>query len=619
MLKSRLCFFFLLLAGPAAAQILDDDYYPFAPYEEPQPLLETDSTLFYRAVQAAPDLFGETIRFALPQVAAKRRGQSFGAGIATVDGAEVPLRCAQALRALGAEEFLAPGLAMTDGRIGGAGGIRAFRFPEGMPLSPYRASVSFSGRNYLVGAKFSATGEWGSDWSYAAAVDFRTGRDLYVDGVFTNALTAAFRIGKSFGDRHRLALLLVVPPSMRGTRLSATGESIALTGNRLYNPAWGFQNGKVRNSRVRRETVPFALLSWHCELSPATSLLAAWSVGAGIRKYSSLNWYDARTPMPDHYRCMPSFTLDRETGEAWRAADPRYTQIDWDRLIAVNRLAGGQAVYTLEDRVARLCSLHLDASFTTRIDPRLTFDYGCSLGREATRSYRQLRDLLGARYVVDIDQYLVDDDSYDNRLENDLRHPGRRIGEGDRFGFDYALVQLRAGAFLHLSYRADRFRADAAAELGSTSVFRRGYMEKELFPGGRSFGRSQRLRCATYAFKALAGWAFSPRSYVELSAAACASAPDPGALFFQPLYNNLTVGECTPQRLYGAELNFRQTGPRVELQASAFVTASFDGLETRRFFDDLSGLYCDACVSGIASLAYGLEAAATLRLSDRWQ
>ncbi len=619
MLKSRLCLFFLLLAGPAAAQSFDDDYYPFAPYEEPQPLLETDSTLFYRAVQAAPDLFGETVRFALPQVAVRRRGQPFGTEIATVDGAEVPFRCMQALRTLGAEETLAPGLAMTDCRTGVAGGIRTFRFPEGMPLSPYRASVSFSGRNYLVGAKFSAVGEFRDDWSYAAAVDFRTGRDLYVDGVFTHALTAAFRLGRSFGDRHRLALLVVVPPSLRGTRLSATGESISLTGNRLYNPAWGFQNGKVRNSRVRRETVPFALLSWQGELSPATSLLVAWSVEAGIRKYSSLNWYDARTPMPDHYRYMPSFTLDRETGEAWRAADPRYTQIDWDALIATNRLAGGQAVYTLEDRVSRLCNLHLDVSFTSRVDPRLTFDYGFTLGREATRTYKQMRDLLGARYVVDIDQYLIDDATYGNRLENDLRHPGRRIGEGDCFGFDYALVQLRAGAFLHLSYRADRFRADAAAELGTASVFRRGRMEKELFPGNRSFGRSRRLPCATYAFKALAGWAFSPRSYLELSAAACASAPDPGALFFQPLYNNLTVGECTPERLYGAELNFRQTGSRVELQASAFVTASFDGLETRRYFDDLSGLYCDAHVSGIACLAYGLEAALSVRLSGRWQ
>ncbi|MDE5708942.1 MAG: TonB-dependent receptor, partial [Alistipes sp.] len=294
-------------------------------------------------------------------------------------------------------------------------------------------------------------------------------------------------------------------------------------------------------------------------------------------------------------------------------------QVEWDALIAVNRLAGGQAIYTLEDRVAQLCNLRLDATCSTRIDPRLNFDYGFFLSRESTRNYKQMRDLLGAGYIVDIDQYLVDDATYGNLLENDLRHPGRRISENDRFGYDYSFVELRAGARLQVSYRADRFRADAAAELSEAAVFRRGRMEKELFPGERSFGRSRRIRTALYTFKAEAGWAFSPRNYLGLSATACTSAPDPEHLFYQPLYNNLTVEECGPERIYAGELNYRQTGRTVDFQASAFVTASFDGIETRRYFDDLSGLYCDAAVSGIARLAYGLEAAVSIRLSYRWR
>lgn len=617
--KSYLCVFLLLLASPIAAQTFDDEYYPFAQYEEPRPLLEPDSMLFYRAVQSAPDLYENTTRFILPQVALMRRGQPFDTEVATTDGAEVPYRVFSAMRSLGADETAVPGIAMTAGKIGAAGGQRRFDYPEGMPLQPYRASVSFSGRNYLVGTKFSAVGELPRGWRYAAAVDARTGRDLYAKGVFTQALTAAFRVEKTFSEQARLALLVIVPPSMRGTRLSATDESISLTGDRLYNPAWGFQNGKIRNSRVRRETVPLAVVSCRSELSTVTSLLIALSSEAGIRKYSSLNWYDARTPMPDNYRYMPSFTLDRESEQVWRAADPRYTQVDWDALIAVNRLAGGQAVYTLEDRAARLCNLHLDAAFATRIDPRLTFDYGFFLNRESTRNYKQMRDLLGAGYIVDIDQYLVDDATYDNLLENDLRHPGRRIGEGDRFGYDYSLIRFRAGAYLQASYHADRFRAEAAAELGEATVFRRGRMEKELFPGTRSFGRSQRIRTALYSFKASVGWAFSPRSYIEFSAAACASAPDPEHLFYQPLYNNRTVEECGPEHLYAAELNFRQTGRAVDFQAAAFVAASFDGLSTRRYFDDLSGLYCDASVSGIARMAYGIETAASVRLSYRWR
>ena len=54
-----------------------------------------------------------------------------------------------------------------------------------------------------------------------------------------------------------------------------------------------------------------------------------------------------------------------------------------------------------------------------------------------------MRDLLGARYLTDIDRYLIDDDTYSNLLQNDLRHPDREIREGDRFGYDYALLMRR--------------------------------------------------------------------------------------------------------------------------------------------------------------------------------
>lgn len=326
-------------------------------------MLTPDSALFYRAIQTAADLYGATSSYLLPQVAVRRRGQSFDAAMATVDGTPVPYRCFSALRGLGAEELEMPGLAMTEERVGRAGGMRSFDFSEGMPLRPYRASVSVSGRSYLVGAKVSAVGELPRDWRFAAAADVHTGRDIYVEGVFTNAFTAAVRLDKSFGSGHRVALLAVVPPSVRGTRLSSVAETFALTGDPLYNPAWGFQNGKVRNSRVRRETVPWAAVSYRGDLSPDTSLTAALSVEIGSRKYSALGWYDARTPMPDNYRYLPSFTLDADTEQVWRAADPRYTQVDWDGMIAVNRLADGPAVYALEDRVERLCNLHLEAVF----------------------------------------------------------------------------------------------------------------------------------------------------------------------------------------------------------------------------------------------------------------
>lgn len=609
----------LFVACLAAAQHPDDEYYPYAAeYEEPAPLLRTDSALFYRAVQSAADLYGEHTAFGLPYVALNRRGQPYRSESAAYAGVNLPSRAFSSLRLLGAQEERRGGIAPVPGVVAGVGGVRTFRFSDFAAEPAYRASVNFTDRNYLVGAKLAMARPVGHGWDVAAALDARTGRDMHVEGVFTNALTAGLRAVKRFGDGHSLSFLAVVPPSVRGTRLSSVGEAFRLTGDNLYNPAWGFQDGKVRNSRVRREFVPLAVAAYRVRLSPATSLAATVGMEYGVRKYSALGWYDARTPMPDNYRYLPGYTGDRETELAWRSNDARYTQVCWDELVAQNRMAGGHAVYALEDRAERIRNLGFDALFTTLLDDRLTLYYGISYRHARTRSYKQMRDLLGAEYITDIDQYLVDDDTYANLLQNDLRHPGRTVREGDRFGYDYALTTREASARLHAEYRADRFRADVALSLGDAAVRRRGYYEKELFPGAQSYGRSRRLRFTPYTVRASAGWAFSPRSYLEAAAAAGALLPDAADLFYQPQYNNRTVDNPTAERFYAAEFNYSRTGGVLTLRVTAFAVATLDGTQTRRYFDDMAGVFSDMAVTGIGRMACGVEAAADIRLAYRW-
>ena len=68
----------LLTVCGAAAQHPDDEYYPYAArQEERTPLLLTDSTLFYRAVQTTPALYAEHTAFNLPYVSVKRRGLNY--------------------------------------------------------------------------------------------------------------------------------------------------------------------------------------------------------------------------------------------------------------------------------------------------------------------------------------------------------------------------------------------------------------------------------------------------------------------------------------------------------------------------------------------------------------
>ena len=107
--KSLFCLVvFLLSGGTAAAQYPDDEYYPYAEREERRELLVTDSTLFYRAVQSAADLYGEQTDFNLPQVAFKRRGLERRAGRISFAGMDLSYRylpaCAAGWKIFGAAQ-----------------------------------------------------------------------------------------------------------------------------------------------------------------------------------------------------------------------------------------------------------------------------------------------------------------------------------------------------------------------------------------------------------------------------------------------------------------------------------------------------------------------------------
>ena len=135
----------LLTVCGAAAQHPDDEYYPYAArQEERTPLLLTDSTLFYRAVQTTPDLYAEHTAFNLPYVSVKRRGLNYRDESASVGGVPLSSRYFGAMRLLGADEVRYGGLAAADGATGGAGGLRLFRFADDYPQASRYAAVSFT-------------------------------------------------------------------------------------------------------------------------------------------------------------------------------------------------------------------------------------------------------------------------------------------------------------------------------------------------------------------------------------------------------------------------------------------------------------------------------------------
>ena len=309
-------------------------YYPFETrYEEYRPELESDSLLFYRAVQQSEDLFAELSAYRFTHLSYRRRGENYDESPVLLDGMQLSWRYLTALRQLQVESSYRPASQLSAGGFDAGAGVTTLSLTQSDPIPEHTLALRLATRNYRAGLQGTLSFERPDGWMISATVDGRSGRDLLVDGVYTRQLTAALRLVRRRPAGDCWSVFLAAPLSERGLRSASVAEAYTLRGSTAYNPAWGRQGGEVRNSRVRRETVPIAVASYASPVDRPLRIRASGSIETGIRRQSGVGWYDASTPRPDNYHYLPSYFTD--AGEAfdavdaaWRSGDERYTQID---------------------------------------------------------------------------------------------------------------------------------------------------------------------------------------------------------------------------------------------------------------------------------------------------
>lgn len=617
-------FCLLWLPIVVCSQELDDDLYRYKidGYDSYEQMAQSDTTLFYRTLSVS-DLYEQITSYRFSFVENSRRGFYFTSRTASLDGLTLRRSNISLLRRLGLTERTYSGLAHGDDDLGGIAGADAFSTREAVPLGGGNVGLFFSGRGYLGGVRATINSLMRRGWSLTLYASARGGDDLHVKGVYNNSIDGGLRLAREFNSGARFSLVALSTMGERGLRSGSTEEAFSLTGDNLYNPAWGYQSGRERTSRYRRDAVPYVMMSFSVPIGDATQMLIAAGSDYGRRSYSTLGWYDAMTPRPDNYRYLPSYFTNADVAalvsERWRAGDDRYTQISWSELYAVNRMSSTGAAYAMDERVERIARIEAQAIFTTRIDERVTIRYGLRGIYNSSRNFKLLRDMMGATLLHDIDYYLMDDDTFSNHLRNNLRSQTDLVAEGDRFSYDYDLVERRLMAELGIEFSSQRWHFGADMSVGSHWTHRRGYFEKELFPGDKSFGRSKEQLFNPYTIKASIDFAPSVGHNLSLAAMVAEVTPQVRYMFLNPLYNNRLVDDLTTEKLLSAELSYRHSSQRADISVAAFYTLSRDGRQTYRAYDDLSATYADVDISRLGELHYGVEAAAELRFSEHWR
>ena len=615
----------LIVSVSAKAQETAEDYllYKLEQESHQEFSITTDTLLFYRALQRCADLYDELAMYRFSSVENSRRGFYYTYRKAMLEGVEMRHQNISILRRLGVSERGYAGLNGDYAGMVSAAGADYFSLSDGAPISGGNVALFLTGKGYLGGVRATLNSLMRDGWSLSTYASAKGGNDLYVKGVYNNTIDVGLRLSKDFSYGATLSLVVLSSVGERGLRSGSTQESFTLTGDRLYNPTWGRQDGKVRNSRQRRDAIPFIALVFDSAIGNSTRM--NFSVGGdyGRRGYTSLGWYDAMTPRPDNYRYMPSYYADEaiagSVADEWRRGNEKYTQIDWNDLYTQNRRSADGAVYAVEERVEQIANSQLSLQFTTYFGREFQLNYGVRAWRNSSRQYKQMDDLLGAYGLKDIDYYLIDDDTYSNNLQNNLLNPDRYVGDGDRFSYDYSLVDRGVTANIGFEYNTSRWQIDASLAIGGNSIFRKGYYEKELFAGDKSLGRSVVSHFAPYTFKVSAGYAFSVHHNLDFAMMLSTQTPDAEDLFLNPMYNNRVVDNPSLRKERAVELNYKYHSSSMDLVVSAFAVRSSDERDMFRAYDDLSTTYCDVDISGIGIARYGVEAAVRAYLSSRLQ
>ena len=499
-----------------------------------------------------------------------------------------------------------------------------------------------------------ASGELDSGWSYAFNASARLGGNDWVEGVYYRSFAFYAGVSKRFGDMHRLSLTAFATPGNRGAQNASTQEVYDLMGDNMYNSNWGYQNGKVRNSRVRKTFEPIITLKYDYTPSEDFSASATLLYRTGYNGYTALDWYDAMDPRPDYYKNLPSYFFmedddyNRENFEkaawaeyAWTHHTPEYANyqhLNWDRLYNVNYAnPDGRSKYALEERRVDQNDVNLAGNIDWNIDRHFNLKAGAQFKFNRTENYKRMNDLLGGRYYLNIDSFAERDFASNEALiQNDLdyfldHNEAEKITRGGKYGYDYLAQIRRANVWANGSYNLGGFTANLAASIGYDSFWRDGLVRKGLFAGlddngqpieyaGRvlttydkdgnpvtSKGKSDVAEFLTWSAKLSLAYELAGGHRFSVNAGYFNDAPTFSQAFVSARTRNTMVDGLTTVKTFSSDVNYQYSNNGYNLRVTGFYTKINDQTDVMSFYDDSQHSFTNFAMTGIDQRHMGIE------------
>lgn len=520
----------------------------------------------------------------------------------------------------------------------GMGGSNNYNFrPASMPAG-HRLTLSGANRNYTLRGMYTFnSGLNNKGWAFSANVTYRWASEGYVEGTFYNSLSYFFGVEKVFGDgQHSLSLVTWGNPTERASQGAGTDEMYWLANDRYYNPYWGYQNGKKRNSRVVNDYSPTAMLTWDWTIDHNTKLTTSLLGKYTMYQSTKLNYNNADNPHPNYWKNMPSSYYDvwDDTDEAnrtpqaledWNRAYTFWTsskanrQINWDRLYYSNNQAAAQgqdAIYYIQAKHNDALTLTLASTLNKQLKKNMLWNVGIMASTNKGMHYQTMEDLLGATTYHNINTYALGTyDRNSDEIQYDLNHRNAIIGEGDRFGYDYNLFVNNAKAWTSFSHDWGILHYTIAGKIGYTSMQRDGKTRNGL-AANNSYGKSGVAQFLDGGVKLGTSFNLGRGNTLTIGAGYETRAPQARTAFASPEINNDYVTNLKNEKVFSAEIGYQLQTSWLHANINAYYSYLTDVTDWQNYYFDDINSFSYVSLTNIKKVYSGVEAGLRFKVTS---
>ena len=491
-----------------------------------------------------------------------------------------------------------------------------------------RVSYATSNRSYtdrIMVTHTSALSKKG--WAYSLSVSQRTAKEGFSEGTQYNAHSFFGAVTKKLNEQHQLHFTAIIAKNTRGKASPQTQEVIDLKGIR-YNSYWGFQNGKMRNSRTRTILEPLFMLHHDWNINEKTSVNTNLSYQFGKIGNSRIDNTGSRVlsgvtdgsgkpyivslgtsnPDPTYYQKLPSYALREYFSNVYgiQQAFLKNGQIDWNRLYATNLNNDGNSSYIVYEDRNDDTQVTINTLLDKEINTHLSLQGRLQYTTLKSKNFARIIDLLGGNGYLDVDTFA---DRFDEK-QNDLLHPLRVVGVGEQFKYNFHLYSKVIDGFGQAQLKYKNIDFYVAGSLSQTSYQRKGLYKNGGFPEN-SLTTTPKQTFTDYGLKLGGTYKFSGRHLLDFNAGYLTKAPNLKNTFSNARENDAIVDHLVSEKILTTDASYIYRASGIKAKLSGYYTKIEDTTEISFFFADGIGgdhtAFVQEILSGIDTKYFGVE------------